>query len=217
MTLTANAPTAPTLTAITLPYSEALLSGLYAVALHTGKNDMSPVVNNVRVNARTLLATDRHSVGRWEHTPGAVEGDFSVLVPRVTAEWLTKQSPKVLGFMGREASISSQWDIVITSTAVTIQWRETGDVLAIQRYAECLSAFPPVDRILNDLTPALDAVPVALMPARVERFTKGATRVLPKDGAYTMTTTSVGTSGKPGPVLFRFGSFKGCLQPNMLH
>ena len=228
MTITDNTQTGTTapenaaqLDTITIPYSQATLGGMYAVALHSSKDDVTPVICAVRVNAHTFLATDRFSVGEWTHTPEASDtptSDVALLIPRSASEWLAKQSAKALGFIPRDARMLAEGVVIVFSRdSITIQWAESGQVLAVTRFAEVKGNFPPVERILAGAVAAEDAPSaISLKPAFVEKFTKGAAKTLEREGTFTMRFTKTEKPNKPGPVIFEFAQFRGLLQPNLI-
>ena len=212
---------AAALDTITLPYSQATLGGMFAVALHSSKDDVTPVIESVRVTAHTFLATDRFSVGEWTHTPETSDtatSDVAVLIPRSAAEWLAKQGAKGLGFGPRDTLLlESGLVVVFARDSITIQWAESGQVLAVTRFAEVKGNFPPVERILAGAVAAEDAPSaISLKPAFVEKFTKGAAKTLEREGAFTMRFTKTENPSKPGPVIFEFAQFRGLLQPNLI-
>ena len=196
---------------VTLPYTSAILAGAYAVALHTSKDDVTPIICTVRVSPRYFMATDRYSVGRFEHTPEGDDGE-AVMVPRAAMEWLTKQSPKALGKVQRD----SMADVRVTFTSESVTLEEGEQTLAVQRFAPVAGTFPPVGRLVDGAEAATDGAAVNLNPRFMERFTKGAARVLEPHGALRMEFTKTANPDKPGPVIFSFGAFKGLLQPNLI-
>jgi len=232
MTITDNTQTGTTapenaaqLDTITIPYSQATLGGMYAVALHSSKDDVTPVICTVRVTDRTFIATDRYSIGEWTHTPEASDtadstpaSDLVLLIPRSAAEWLAKQSPKVLGFGPRDTILlESGLVVVFARDSITIQWETSGTVLAVTRFAEVGGNFPPVARLLSGAVAAEDAPSaISLKPAFVEKFTKGAAKTLEREAALTMRFTKTESPSKPGPVIFEFAQFRGLLQPNLM-
>ena len=228
MTITDNTQTGTTapdnaaaLDTITVPYSQATLGGMFAVALHSSKDDVTPVICAVKVSTHTFLATDRYSIGEWTHTPEASDtaaSDLALLIPRSAAEWLAKQSPKVLGFGPRDTLLlESGLVVVFARDSITIQWETSGTVLAVTRFAEVKGNFPPVGRLLANAVAAEDAPSaISLKPASIEKFTKGAAKTLEREGAFTMRFTKTENPNKPGPVIFEFAKFRGLLQPNLL-
>ena len=228
MTITDNTQTSTTapenaaqLDTITIPYSQATLGGIFAVALHSSKDDVTPVVCTVKVSTHTFLATDRYSIGEWTHTPEASAtptSDVALLIPRSAAEWLAKQGAKALGFIPRDARMLEEGAVIVFSRdSITIQWAESGQVLAVTRFAEVKGNFPPVGRLLAGAVAAEDAPSaISLKPAFIERFTKGAAKTLEREAALTMRFTKTANPSKPGPVIFEFARFRGLLQPNLL-
>lgn len=203
---------------VTLPYTPSALSGLYAVLLHAAKDDKTSVIATVRVDARTFVATDRMTVGRWTHSAQNAPTDDSptILVPRLAAEWLTKQLPKTLGMT--ETHLTGQ---IAEHTSTTIAFAsesisvisDAGDVLATTRFEPVTGNFPPVEKLFEKIECATDAHPIALATKHLDKFSKGAVRVAKRDASLTMTPT-VGSTGKPGPVLVTFGEhFDGLVQP----
>jgi hypothetical protein len=193
----------------------ATLNGLFAVTLHASKDDITPVIKTVRVTNKTFIATDRYSVGQWEHTPDAPDSDFSLIIPKAAAEWLTKQTPKVLGFT--EYALSNKEtgaSIEFAHDSIIISY--DGDILAVTRFAVIGGNFPPVERLLANAVITTDATPVSLNPAFLERFTKGCVRI-DKKGVVRISLTKTENPAKPGPVFIEFGEhFTGLLQPNHL-
>jgi hypothetical protein len=213
---------------LTIPYSENALNGLYAVTLHASKDDVTPIICAVEVGSRFFTATDRYTVGQWEHTapdadsePNTAADEVTILLPRKTAEWLAKQTPKVLGI---DALTAGAHSILIEDGAVSIlenAGEETGRTIAVQRFEKISGNFPPVARLFPDES-TLEAnagdtpTAVNLKPAVLEKFTKGAIRAGDRNEAMRFQLTTSGNPKKPGPVLVTFGSsrqFKGLLQP----
>ena len=209
---------------VTIPYSQATLGGMYAVALHSSKDDVTPVICAVKVSTHTFLATDRYSVGEWTHTPEASDiadstpaSDLALLIPRSAAEWLAKQGAKALGAFEHALSEEGGAVIVFSRDSIAIQWEQSGQVLAVTRFAEVQGNFPPVERLLSGAVAAEDAPSaISLKPAFIERFTKGAAKTLEREAALTMRFTKTANPNKPGPVIFEFAQFRGLLQPNLL-
>lgn len=208
--------------AVTLPYSLGLLNGLFAVALHASRDDITPIIGTVQVTPRHFIATDRYSVGQWEHTipaAGYADDPRAVMVPRTAAEWLTKQQPKALGFTGRDIAASGALEVTFRADSITVQWAGGGDVLAVTRYAPIVGNYPPVARLLPDTDDVEDipAAPVALGAAQLEKFTKGCAKVAGKDAAIRIIPSKTANPAKPGPVLITFGQhFRGLLQPSVM-
>ncbi len=229
---TTTPPTAPAFTAdgtLTLRYSERLLAGIAAVALHCAPaKEIVPVIQTVRVSPRTFIATDRYSVGQWTHNPLADDmqdsyaGEGHVLIPQNAAVWLSKQTSKMLGLDPRFAADALVIDF--TPESVTVRYAEgERTILATTRFAKVGGNFPPVARLF----PPADFEPysgtVALKPAYLERFTKGSKLTSEREAAMRMTNGPTANPNKPGPVLIEFGkssddeqSFRGLLQPNLL-
>lgn len=225
MTMTIDAPTtAPTVETVTLPYSVATLGGIYAVALHASKDDVTAVICTVQVTPRYFLATDRYSVGQWEHTvpadgyaAHAADTDpRAVLIPRTAAEWLAKQTPKVLGHLEYDLT-KKDGGAQIEFSREAIIVTHNGDILAVTRFLAIGGQFPPVARLFPDTDDAPDQAAgiVALGPAQLEKFTKGAARI-DKNAPLYMTPTKTANTHKPGPVLITFGKFRGLVQPNLM-
>lgn len=239
MTMTETRPAAPVLLAITPPYSETLLAGLGAVLLHASKDDVTPAINAVRVSSRTFVATDRYTVGEWTHNESAPDTQDGFTIPRGAAEWLTKQTAKALNRDARAITVSPNDEpavtIEFTADSITIRERFTENdgtpstrVLAVTTFGSMAAySFPPVARLFPDRDAEPDAAParVALNPAYIERFTKGAVKTGERHAPLTMTYTATSNPNKPGPVLFTFGRkengatyppFRGLIQPNLL-
>lgn len=206
MTLTTNAPTTPELLAVTLPYSAELLNGMFATALHAAKNDVTAVINAVQVGPRYFTGTDRYTVGQWEHSTEDTEGP-TVLIPRPAAEWVAKQSPKLVG---PHAAL-----IVFAAESVTILDADL-ETLAVTRFQAVQGNFPPVGRLFTDMKLAELSAPVRISPDHMDKFTKGCKKTSTVHAPFQMQATKTDNPNKPGPVLITFaGHFTGLLQPNL--
>jgi hypothetical protein len=202
------------MTRIVVPYSSELLDGLYAVVQHASKDDVIPVICTVRVTPRTFTATDRYSVGEWTHTSTGDDEAGAILLPRVAAEWLTKQTAKLIGAAGFPVGALF---IHFMEESVEIRWSEdaSGDIVAVTRFTAIEGNFPPVARLFSMGDAVNNDVPlyVGLSPAFLEKFTRGAKKVGYRDEPMRIQLTKGGD--KPGPVLITFGQhFRGLLQPN---
>lgn len=203
---------------VTIPFNDENLNGMFAVHLHAAKDK---IIETVQVSASKFVATDRYTVGEYTHTPDTTKDDSeTVLIPAAAALWLTKQTPKSLGV----ASVTAQqkYDdpslvIVFTAESVTIKWDgDAGEVLAVTRFTPVAGNFPPVARLFAD-NPKPAALSVLLSPVHLDKFTKGATRLLGKGQPFEVTVVDSGSNpDKPGPVRILIGErFRGLLQPNL--
>ena len=217
---------------LALSYSSEMLGGLYAVLQHASKDAVTPVITGVLISASTFLATDRYTIGQWEHEPaGADSTAESIIVPRSAVEWLLKQTLKALDqarlpeFSSGVGSLSTLI-VEITETHVSVLWRDGRQELAVMRYTPIKGNFPPVDRLIVTAldNAAVDAVPTGLSGSRLVRFANGAKKVCRKDedvlrmtGTKTDKPADSDKPAKPGPVLIQFGEhFTGLIQPNLL-
>ncbi|WP_159601286.1 hypothetical protein [Agromyces humi] len=207
MTLTIDRPGTETVDApapadaIVLPYSQALLDGLFAVALHT-KADVTPSLGAVEVSGRYFTATNRYTIGRFEHTTpaewvtlhgadagtqgtgsGATPDERAVLIPRKVADELVKLTAKKLEIV--DPSRLSSWDgslstvaysVAFTPTNVTVRWGVAGAVLTSIDFDAVDSRFPPVARLFPDDGQWFDA-PAGYTPNLLTLFARGAERV----------------------------------------
>jgi hypothetical protein len=219
---------------IELPYTAELLDGMFAVAQHASKDNATPIITMVKVCPRFFVATNRYTVGRWEHNteaevgPVTAEGvlvndpDAVVLIPRKAAEWLAKQTPKVLGVTDPRLVAGSSYVVVFTPESVTIKWAgPEGEVLAVTRFEVVTGNFPPVERLIPEVTAEYapeDILPVvSLNPAHLEMFIRGAKRTLYREAPMRFRLTKTENPSKPGPVVITFADrFVGLLQPNLL-
>lgn len=219
---------------IELPYTAEMLSGMFAVAQHTTKDDVTPAIHAVKVTPRFFVATNRYTVGRWEHNteadagPLTAEGvlvndpDAVVLVPRKAAEWLAKQLPKVLGVEDPRNLSESPYVVVFTPESVTVKWAgNDGAILAVTRFEVVVGNFPPVERLFPEVRSSDrldDFMPVvSLKPEFLEMFIRGAKRTVVREAPMRFQLQKSDNPNKPGPVLITFADrFTGLLQPNIL-
>lgn len=217
------------MTEIRLPYRVETLDGLFAVAQHASKNDVTSIIQTVQVTTREFIATDRYTVGVWEHTTlaesterygddGPDDATAEILIPRATAEWLSKQLPKTLGHSQGSAELILE--IVLTEDSVSIvEVRETMTIVAAtQLFTRVGGNFPPVRRLFpgDDAKQYDGAGVIALGPEHLSKFIKSILRAGGKHEALRFALTHT-DSGKPGPVVVEFGTrFHGLMQPNLL-
>lgn len=219
---------------IELPYTTELLGGMFAVAQHASKDDVTPIITVVKVCPRFFVATNRHTAGRWEHTteaeagPVTAEGvlvndpDAVVMVPRKAAEWLAKQTPKVLGVLDPARVSEPPYVVVFTPESVTIKYAgPEGQVLAVTRFEPVEGRFPPVERLILEVIVGCvpeDVLPVVSLRLEfLEMFIRGAKRTLYREAPMRFRLTKTENPGKPGPVVITFaGRFVGLLQPNLI-
>lgn len=219
---------------IELPYTTELLDGMFAVAQHASKDTYAPAICTVKVSPQFFVATNRYTVGRWEHNteaeagPVTAEGvlvndpDAVVLIPRKAAEWLAKQTPKVLGVLDPARVSESPYVVVFTPESVMVKYAGSeGQVLATTRFGQVVGNFPPVERLLPETTDAPtreDILPVvSLKPEFLEMFIRGAKRTVEREAPMRFRLTKTDNPSKPGPVVITFADrFVGLLQPNIL-
>lgn len=225
---------------ITLPYSQSLLNGMFAVALHASKDDMSPIIETVKVDARTFIATDRYTIGQWEHTTlaesnerngeqGPANPDAHVLVPRTAAEWLAKQSLRTLGF--DRYMLETALTVTFAPDHISIQWATDASatstngepqVVAITRFAELKGNYPPVARLLTEESDYVNKdhnapAMIALGPEHLDKVIKGCKRAGDRNEPIRMWLTKSDYSDKPGPIGISFAKrFLGAIQPNLI-
>lgn len=183
MTTTSHAPIdADIAPGVTLPYSARLVAGVGACLPHMSTDKMTPVIASLRVCGQYLIATDRYSGGRFEHTrpfewaalhgaDAAPQGndDAAILLPASAALWLSKQSPKSLGLdylkntsawhAGDDANATEPIDaiavvIVFERDSITIRYGIAGNVIAVHTFAPLGGNFPPVGRLFDTFKPA---------------------------------------------------------------
>jgi hypothetical protein len=226
-------------TTITLPYSPATINGMAAVALHASKDGFTPILCAVQVTQRHFVATDRFTVGQWEHTSmsesierhgetGPADPDATIILPRTAAEWLTKQLPKPLGIdrLISRQNVFDEVEIVITNESISIQYSgPTPTVIATTVFPELKGNYPPISRLFPaDISDPGNA-PAQLNPTYLAKFCTGAAKAADKNSPILMTNTRVKDSYKPGPVLIEFAAdkacesgyrFRGLIQPNLI-
>lgn len=223
-------------TSITLPYSTDLLGGIFAVAQHASKDAMSPVLTTVQVGTRHFVATDRYTVGEWEHTTIAesearhgysepTNPDLKILVPRSAAEWLAKQTFKVFGFVSQSFA-DNALEIVFASDSITVRYADgvlnadSDRVVAIQRFNPIGGNFPPVARLFpaeNGTGAYSGAGLVSLGPDHLDKLIKGIKRAGVKNESIRFQLTAADNPNKPGPVVATFGTrFRALVQPNLI-
>lgn len=198
---------------LTFPYADAF-AGIASVLPHASKDDFTPAICAVQVTPEHFLTTDRYAIGRYKHGAAIHPDTDSVLIPREVAEWLGKQTAKALGL--DRYTPTDTLTVTITDREISIRDRD-GAVLTSRAFVAVTGNFPPVERLLNDWEPMVDAVPVALKPEFVTRFSVSATKLIDKHSAYTFELGGSKGSTKPGPVKFTIGDkFDGLLQPNLI-
>lgn len=212
---------APTTTTVVIPLTDETLAGLSAVMQHASKDDITPVICTVQVNAQTFVATDRYSVGEYTHDAAAAEPGESVTIPRSAAEWLTKQNQKSLGAVAR--TTAPLFAAIVTAESIIIRWASddnvSGAIVAVHTFLEVKGNYPPVARLFpaKDAEPKIMTTPVVSLGAvQLEKFTRGCKKMMGTHSPMTITFQPSENSNKPGPVLITFGAFRGLLQPNWL-
>lgn len=199
---------------ITLPYSVELLNGMYSTALHAEKSTgATPIIQAVQVNRTKLIATNRYTVAEYTHSVTESDDGVTVLIPRSAAEWLAKQTPKLLG-IDKVQLLDGDDSVFVVECApdhVAIAYRESRTVLTITRFDPVTGNFPPGARLFPDESGwPKDPAPVLLNPALVELFTKGATKLLGKDRPFRVT---VYDDKKPVLIEFPGVGIRGLIQP----
>lgn len=152
------------MSSITLPLTPELVAGFGAVLPHASKDAVTPVITGVRVTMRHLIATDRYSVGQYEHTTleesierhgesGPDEPDYAVTLPREIAEWLAKFKPAGLQ------------TLTLTDTHAVISWENDPESVVESRSFNSMAAlnYPLVARLIPEQSDeSADIVPVYL-------------------------------------------------------
>jgi hypothetical protein len=226
-------------TTITLPYSPATIAGMAAVVLHASKDGVTPIICAVQVTQRHFVATDRFTVGQWEHTSlsesierhgeaGPADPDATIILPRTAAEWLSKQLPKPLDIdrPNSRQDVSERVEIVIANVSISIQYSgPTPTVIASTVFPEIKGNYPPTSRLFPAEISDPGNAPARLNPTLLAKFCTGAAKAAEKESPILMTNTQVGDSHKPGPVLIEFAAdevcesgyrFRGLIQPNVI-
>ena len=146
----------------TLPLTAELIAGFAAVTVHASRDTMTPVLTHVRIDHRHITATQRYTIGQYEHTTlaesierhgeaGPADPDAFVLIPREIAEWVGKHK------------FTRGQTLTLTATAATIQWEGTDAVIEARSFPECTQGFPPVARLIPERTDA----PADILPTHL--------------------------------------------------
>lgn len=221
MTDTTVETTTPELaTTLTVSY-EAAMRGVGAVLPHASKDAVTAVICAVRVTPEHFVATDRYAIGVYTHHAGIHPETDGVTIPRAAAEWLLKQTPKMLN---RDARYLAQ-DATVTFTAdgITIQAGE-GAPLALTAFESMATLnFPPVGRLQDGWEPTDEGYGVLLNAAFLARFEKSARAIEfgNRIGSSFVPTIRMengkrSASRKHAPLRITIGAdFTGLLQPNL--
>ena len=146
----------------TLPLTAELIAGFAAVTVHASRDALTPVLTHVRIDHRHIIATQRHTLGQYEHTTlaesierhgeaGPVDPDAFVLIPREIAEWVGKHK------------FTRGQTLTLTATTATIQWEGYNAAIEARTFPECTLTFPPVARLIPERTDAAaDILPIHL-------------------------------------------------------
>lgn len=137
---------------IRLPLTPELIAGLRAtLAFAFAATDaVTPQICAVMVTRRYLYATDRYTIGRYEHTTyaesverhgeeGPSDPDFEVLVPREVAEQITKHK------------VDGAQVLVLTPGVASIKWHDGTSDTPLP-WEPIPGIFPPVERLITEAT-----------------------------------------------------------------
>lgn len=166
-----------TRTAITLPLTPALTAGMAATLAHASRDKVTPVIATVQVTRRHFVATDRYTVGQYEHTTlaesverhgeeGPADPDAAILLPMDAADWLAKHKPT-----GRQT-------VTLTPDSVAIHWENDADgaPIASRSFAPIVGNYPPVARLIPERTDApQEILPTSLGVDSLTKLAKSAT------------------------------------------
>ncbi|MFE6967008.1 hypothetical protein ACFVAJ_17990 [Agromyces sp. NPDC057679] len=208
---------------VVLPFTQKLLDGLFAVSLHSSDE---PVLNHVEVTSRHFTATNRHTIGRYEHTTAAewlhlhgtefpAAGDASknpdgvaVLVPRTVVNELVKLTAKKLNIVDLKLLHANQdlehfpYTVTFTDMSVVVRRGMAGDILWEHGYKRFSLNYPPAWKLMTVTEETLDE-PVSFNPEYIAIFARGAAKVNEKNEPMTFRGTT--RDGKQGPTLITFG------------
>lgn len=200
---------------LAIPYTAELAAGIAAVIAHASKDAVTPILCGARFDRRYVVATDRYTVGRYEHTThpesvarygeeGPTDPDAGWWIPTDALVWLSKQAATL------KHAIRSGLLLVISADTLTIHYgeSETGTIAASLHYTADGGNFPPVARLFPEKSDdAIDGFPPAWLG--VDSFTK-----LSKSG------TAIGRAEKKKniPIRFQFQAGEGRkLAPVLAH
>lgn len=201
-------------TALTIGYTDAM-SGIAAVLpCAAPAKDMSAVLVAVLVTPEHFIATDRYTIARYTHRTPIHPDTDSAIIPRQAAEWLTKQTAKMLN---RDVTyLASAGRVEFTAEGVTIT--ADGDVLAVTTFGAVGGKFPPVARLIDGWQAATEAQPVSLDTKLLARFDKSVTALSTRHyGPEFILELGASSTGKPGPLRVTIGDrFDGLIQPKLI-
>ncbi|WP_448812148.1 hypothetical protein [Agromyces bauzanensis] len=208
---------------LTVPIAEAI-AAFSAVLPHSTKDPITPILGTVLVSGRSIIATDRYTVGRYTFETSEATEDF--LVPREAAEWVSKIVTRGLRRATRAGSTSEGYGIELAvvggAVNVSIVFGE-GDDYAVERMQQFDPApstadrFPPVARLIpEDPASRPEASFVALSPENLEKVTGWAKKYAKNEAVHFTLAAAENGSDKPAPVYFKIGGLDGLIQPHLL-
>lgn len=202
-------------TSLTIGYADAL-SGIAAVLpCAAPAKEISAVLVAVLVTPEHFIATDRYTIARYAHRAPIHPETDAVIIPRQAAEWLTKQTAKMLN---RDATyLASAGRVEFTAEGVTIT--ADGDVLAVTTFGAVGGNFPPVARLIDGWEAATEAQPVSLDTKLLARFDKSVTALSTRhdNPSFILEFGKSGYGDKPGPLRATIGDrFDGLIQPKLI-
>jgi hypothetical protein len=208
---------------ITLPITPGLVAGFGAVLQHAAKDAVAPVIQSVRVTMRHIIATDRYTIGQYEHTTydesverygedGPADPDAAITLPRDVAEWLSKYKVSGLQIL----------TLTLTEDRAIITWENDAENIVESRAFKNMSAlnYPPVARLIPEVTEgAVDVPPLYLgadLLARVAKSAQIIQRVSrQKNAPVRMQFAPSESRYRHDPVLVTIGRLTMLIQPSI--
>ena len=203
------------MTTITITWNSATVSALAAIIPPAaGRSEVAAVLQSVRVDATTMVTTDRYAVAEWKHGGESIDDSPSILLPIETAKWLARQTVTSLTGSAASAKVyDRQGDIKLVihseNGAGSLSIREIGETeldyreLVGMSFREVEGNYPAVSRLFpDDIDPSVNAIPTVNLNAKyLARAAKAVDTVGPRNAIMRMQFQSNDGRPTPGPVL----------------
>lgn len=185
-----------------------------AILPHTSTDDVTPVLMGANITPDGWYATDRYTLATYQLT---TENDFTPFVlPREAIEWVAKI---VANKLRHKPTHRDSYQLVIEhntpNIVVTITYENS--VERAQSFQDIVGNYPPVERLIANWKPAIDAYSVRLAPKHIEKVTSYVRRA-ERDAPVEIelgNPYSTDEIHKPAPVRFTYGLLTAIIQPNL--
>jgi hypothetical protein len=209
--------TATKLTTLTIPL-ETAVRGIGAVLPHVATDDFYKAIDHILVTPETFSATNRNTIGRFQHRADIDPGVASLLLPDNAAAWLTKTTARSLNV---SPAVFKTLEVTFINGAVRVHHAGLPDVLVWEfpyPPVDPKLSYPSLDTPFDTWKPATDAAPILFDPELVVLFGKSAKKLNRRTGPAERMRFELGTreygNASTAPMKVTIGDdFVGLIQP----